>query len=187
MVVNVSCMNLNLTALLPGHDWADCLRQWCKLAAPVSFLCNWMKWQGVVHFLCQCRYTFTDSDLSHDVIAVVHVTEASVRHPPETKGCKTAPSDGCWRREDIWRCLMKWCIITLSRCSPSRGCRGTRVCLPSLTSCMDIWDDGYVNMEFVCIGIKMLTLLSSSRGVCESVCWGGPCSFQPSVREPISI
>lgn len=120
MIVNVSYMNLNLTALLPGHDWADCPRQRCKLAAPVSFLCNWMKWQGVVHFYVSAFIpSLTVCDFSHDVIAVVHVTEASVWHPPENKGCKTAQSDGCWGREDIWRCLTKWCIITLSRCSPS--------------------------------------------------------------------
>lgn len=34
------------------------------------------------------------------------------------------------------------------------GCRRASVCLSSVSSCMDVWDDGYVNIESVCGACK---------------------------------
>lgn len=48
----------------------------------------------------------------------------------------------------------------------SGGRRRVSVCarLSSVSSCLDVWDDGYVNIECVCarVCVKMLTLGSSS-------------------------
>ena len=82
----------------------------------------------------------------------LHASTSNV--PSQQRGWGESPSSsGTYRArvrgpEDGWRCLGKWCIITLWWCSPSlEG-------VSSVSFCMDIWGDGVCVRVCVCVCVR---------------------------------
>lgn len=92
---------------------------------------------------------------------------------------------------EVLKKMMHHHAFTLLPVSGGRRRVSVCVCLSSVSSCMDVWDDGYVNIECVRVCVRACenadTTFKYSQGLGVG---GGGCrhySFQPSVREPISI